>query len=116
MLPPGLETWDPTPYIATALPISLGVFGVALMRELGMRLAAGIKGVKLGPAFFIPNGQIGMCLMGVLMVAPEKRLLVHDANLCILCACLCMVVIRTLREFWQQQPAQKLSPQPHRPL
>lgn len=60
VLPPGLETWDPTTYIATALPISLGVFGVALMRELGMRLAAGIKGVKLGPAFFIPNGQIGM--------------------------------------------------------
>lgn len=60
VLPPGLETWDPTTYIATALPISLGVFGVALMRELGTRLAAGVKGVKLGPAFFIPNGQIGM--------------------------------------------------------
>jgi hypothetical protein len=59
VLPPGLDTWDPTPYISCALPIFTSVLGVNFIHEVGHRIAAGVRKVKLGPTFFIPNLQIG---------------------------------------------------------
>mmetsp|Transcript_30997 Transcript_30997/g.68746 ORF Transcript_30997/g.68746 Transcript_30997/m.68746 type:complete len:647 (+) Transcript_30997:142-2082(+) len=58
-LPPGLETWDPTAYFNTAVPILSSILGINLAHEIGHRIAAGIKGVKLGPSYFVPNFQIG---------------------------------------------------------
>lgn len=58
-LPPGLESWDPMPYFATAAPIFSAVLGVNVTHEVGHRIAAAVKGVKLGPTFFVPNFQIG---------------------------------------------------------
>lgn len=59
MLPPGLESWDPAPYLACAVPIFTSILGVNFMHEVGHRIAAGVRKVKLGPTFFIPNLQIG---------------------------------------------------------
>ncbi|KIZ03245.1 hypothetical protein MNEG_4714 [Monoraphidium neglectum] len=58
-LPPGLDTWDPAPYLACAVPIFASVLGVNFVHEVGHRIAAGIRKVKLGPTYFIPNLQIG---------------------------------------------------------
>lgn len=58
-LAPGLENWDPTNYIETALPILAAVLAVQLFHETGHRIAAGVRGVKLGPSYFVPFGQVG---------------------------------------------------------
>lgn len=58
-LPPGLDTWDPLPYFSTAAPIFMAVLGVNVAHELGHRIAAAVREVKLGPTFFVPNFQIG---------------------------------------------------------
>ena len=58
-LPPGLENWDPTSYIETALPVLSGLLAVQVAHEAGHRIAAAIKGVKLGPSFFVPYSQVG---------------------------------------------------------
>lgn len=59
VLPPGLSTWDPAPYLASAVPIAVSVVGVNFLHELGHRIAAFIRKVKLGPTYFVPNLQIG---------------------------------------------------------
>ncbi|GBF95462.1 zinc metalloprotease chloroplastic-like [Raphidocelis subcapitata] len=59
VLPPGLDTWDPAPYLACAAPIFTSLLGVNFLHEVGHRIAASVRGVKLGPTFFIPNLQIG---------------------------------------------------------
>lgn len=59
VLPPGLANWDPAPYLASAIPIALSVIGVNFVHEIGHRIAAFIRGVKLGPTYFVPNLQIG---------------------------------------------------------
>ncbi len=59
MLPPGLDTWDPEPYIMSALPIAASNVAINLSHELGHRLAAAVRNVKLGPTYFIPNLQLG---------------------------------------------------------
>lgn len=41
-LPPGLDTWDPTSYFASALPIFAAVLGINLSHEIGHRLAVGV--------------------------------------------------------------------------
>jgi hypothetical protein len=59
MLPPGLENWDPSAYLSTAVPIFAALLAASFAHELGHRLAAGARGVRLGPSYFIPNLQIG---------------------------------------------------------
>jgi hypothetical protein len=59
VLPPGLANWDPSPYLASAFPVAISIIGVNFMHELGHRIAAAVRGVKLGPTYFIPNLQIG---------------------------------------------------------
>ena len=58
-LPPGLENWDPTSYIETALPVLSGLLAVQVAHEAGHRIAAAINGVKLGPSFFVPYSSVG---------------------------------------------------------
>jgi hypothetical protein len=41
------------------VPIFASVLGVNFVHEVGHRIAAGIRKVKLGPTYFIPNLQIG---------------------------------------------------------
>lgn len=59
MLPPGLDTWDPQPYIMSAVPIAASNVAINFSHELGHRLAAAVRNVKLGPTYFIPNLQLG---------------------------------------------------------
>lgn len=58
-IPPGLETWNPVPYLLTTFPIFFSVMGINTVHELGHRIAATIRRVKLGPSYFIPNLQVG---------------------------------------------------------
>lgn len=59
VLPPGLASWDPAPYLASAIPIAISVVGVNFVHELGHRIAALVRKVKLGPTYFVPNLQVG---------------------------------------------------------
>lgn len=58
-LPPGLENWDPSAYLDSALPIFSAVLAVNFAHEMGHRVAAYARNVKLGPSYFIPNLQLG---------------------------------------------------------
>jgi hypothetical protein len=106
MMPPGLDTWDPVPYLSCAIPIFAGTLGANLVHEIGHRIAAWARwvagsismcghqhvfepchlangllvpcrNVKLGPSFFIPNFQIGS--FGA--VTPIKSLLKNRSEL-----------------------------------
>eukprot|EP00238_Polyblepharides_amylifera_P007050 CAMPEP_0196577052 /NCGR_PEP_ID=MMETSP1081-20130531/6194_1 /TAXON_ID=36882 /ORGANISM="Pyramimonas amylifera, Strain CCMP720" /LENGTH=633 /DNA_ID=CAMNT_0041895857 /DNA_START=61 /DNA_END=1962 /DNA_ORIENTATION=- len=59
ILPPGLEEFDPIAYFDSAMPITLGVLASAGAHELSHVLVGLLRGVKLGPPFLIPNGQLG---------------------------------------------------------
>lgn len=59
VLPPGLDEWDPTPYFVTAVPIFVSLLGINLSHEIGHRIAAIVRNVKLGPSYFVPNLQLG---------------------------------------------------------
>jgi hypothetical protein len=65
VLPPGLADWDPSPYLASAIPIAASVLGVNFLHEVGHRIAAYARGVKLGPTYFVPNLQVGGWVQGV---------------------------------------------------
>lgn len=56
---PGLENFDPAIYFSTVLPVFGSVIGINVMHELGHRLAALIRNVRLGPTYFVPSFQIG---------------------------------------------------------
>ena len=46
-LPPGLEGFDPVPYLSAAVPITLATFGTQLVHELGHRVAAYMRKASL---------------------------------------------------------------------
>jgi len=50
--PPGLEGWDPVPYLAASLPISVSVFATQLAHEVSHRLVATLR--KVGSQSRIP--------------------------------------------------------------
>lgn len=56
---PGMTDTDILEYIYSALPIAFGALGANLTHELGHRLAAAVRGVTLGPSFYLPNSQLG---------------------------------------------------------
>lgn len=58
-VPPGLEDFDAVGFVAAAWPIALCVLGLQGTHDVGHRIAALINGTKLGPPFWIPNGQLG---------------------------------------------------------
>ena len=55
-----LAGWDPRPLIQAAWPIGAAIFGAEIAHDIGHRVVAASKGLKLGPSFIIPNGQIGL--------------------------------------------------------
>ena len=55
-----LASWDPLPLINAAWPIAAWIFGTQIAHDVGHRIAARFKNLKLGPSFIIPNGQIGL--------------------------------------------------------
>ena len=57
--PPGLENFDTVAYVEAALPITGGVLLSSLMHELGHRIVAAQRDVKLSIPYLIPNGQLG---------------------------------------------------------
>jgi len=59
MLPPGLETFDPVPFLQSAIKVGGAALLPQLAHELGHAVVAGMKGLKTGPSFLIPNGQLG---------------------------------------------------------
>ena len=44
-LPPGLEGFDPVPYLSAAVPITLATFGTQMVHELGHRILASLRKV-----------------------------------------------------------------------
>ena len=58
-LPPGLENFDPLPWIQSAISVGGAALLPQFAHDLGHAVAAGVKGIKTGPSFFIPNGQLG---------------------------------------------------------
>lgn len=59
LLPPGLETFDPIPYILSSLPIAGGVIFLQFCHDLGHRITASLSKIKLSGSVFIPNPQLG---------------------------------------------------------
>eukprot|EP00798_Chlamydomonas_sp_ICE-L_P025266 gene25266-10917_t len=57
--PPGIDTFDGATIFTTAVPLIASLLAIGITHEIGHRIAAKMKGVKLGPTFFIPNLQIG---------------------------------------------------------
>lgn len=58
-LPPGLENFDPLPWLQSAVSVGGAALLPQLAHELGHAVAAGMKGIKTGPSFLIPNSQLG---------------------------------------------------------
>jgi membrane-associated protease RseP (regulator of RpoE activity) len=75
IVPPGLDTWDPRPYIASALPVAAATLGVTFAHEGARRGAAFARGVRLGPTYFIPNLQIGSfgAITPIASLLPSRR-------------------------------------------
>ena len=59
LLPPGLENYDPLPFLQSSVTVSGLALLPQLAHELGHAVIAAVKGLKTGPSFLIPNGQIG---------------------------------------------------------
>lgn len=59
VLPPGLENFDPLPWLQSAVTVGGAALLPQLAHEIGHAVAAGLKGLKTGPSFLIPNGQLG---------------------------------------------------------
>lgn len=81
-LPPGLASWDPAPYLASAIPIATSIIGVNFMHEVGHRIAAFIRKVKLGPTYFVPNLQVGSHTNEILGISLQPAGVPSEADSC----------------------------------
>lgn len=59
-VPESVENYDALPFLLSALPISFSVLGVQFAHELGHKLVAESRKVKLGAPVFLPNPQLGV--------------------------------------------------------
>jgi len=59
ILPPGLETFDPLPFLDSAIKVGGAALIPQLAHELTQRVAAFSRNIKTGPSYLIPNGQLG---------------------------------------------------------
>ena len=66
ILPPGLENWDPVPFLASAAPISLSVFSIQFLHDLGHRAAAFIRKASCP---LVPWGFLALWCRGAHRVA-----------------------------------------------
>lgn len=56
---PGMTEEDIVNFVLSAVPIAAFTFGSNMAHELGHRVAAAVRGVRLGASYFLPNGQLG---------------------------------------------------------
>jgi hypothetical protein len=56
---PGLANWDPVPFAAAFTAMFAGICGVSGAHDVGHAVAARLRGIKLGPTLFVPNGSLG---------------------------------------------------------
>jgi len=59
ILPPGLENFDPLPFVESAIKVGGATLVPQLAHELGHIIAALALGIKTGPSYLVPNGQLG---------------------------------------------------------
>lgn len=59
LLPPGLESYDPLPFLSSTGNVFMITLLPQLMHELAHAFVAGARGIKIAPSFFIPNAQLG---------------------------------------------------------
>eukprot|EP00899_Mesostigma_viride_P005092 jgi/Mesvir1/14584/Mv05259-RA.3 len=52
--------FDPVPLVANSIPLGTSLIVLQVLHEIGHRIVAGSKGVKLGVPFFIPNLNLGL--------------------------------------------------------
>lgn len=57
--PPGLENFDALPYLKSAAAVGGAALVPQIAHEIGHAVVAGMKGLKTGTSFLIPNGQLG---------------------------------------------------------
>lgn len=59
ILPPGLENFDPLPFLESSMKVGGAALIPQLAHEIGHAVASIILGIKTGPSYLIPNGQLG---------------------------------------------------------
>eukprot|EP00803_Ostreobium_quekettii_P002294 evm.model.scf_18.27 EVM.evm.TU.scf_18.27 scf_18:169065-176420(+) len=59
VLPPGLEAIDALAFSMSSLSITTAVLLLQGAHEIGHRIAASLRKIKLGPSFLLPNTQLG---------------------------------------------------------
>lgn len=59
ILPPGLENFDPLPFVESAIMVGGTTLVPQLAHEVGHIIAALALGIKTGPSYLVPNGQLG---------------------------------------------------------
>jgi hypothetical protein len=59
VLPPFVEAFDPSAFIASALPLAGAVLGVQAVHEAGHAAVARARGIKTSLPLLVPNGQLG---------------------------------------------------------
>ena len=55
-----VTSWDTSALQAAVLPFGFSLFGLNLAHDLGHRMMAAFRDVKLSPPYFIPSNQIGI--------------------------------------------------------
>ena len=58
-LPPFVEAFDPSAFIASALPIAGAILGIQAVHEAGHAAVARARGIKTSFPLLVPNGQLG---------------------------------------------------------
>ncbi|PRW61443.1 putative zinc metalloprotease chloroplastic isoform B [Chlorella sorokiniana] len=59
LLPPGLETYDPLPFLSSTGNVFIVTLLPQLVHELAHVTVAGLRGIKIAPSYLIPNSQLG---------------------------------------------------------
>jgi len=55
-----VTSWDTSALQQAVLPFAYSLFGLNIAHDVGHRVMAAVRGVKLSPPFFIPSNQIGI--------------------------------------------------------
>uniref|UniRef100_A0A7S3YTG9 Peptidase M50 domain-containing protein n=1 Tax=Lotharella globosa TaxID=91324 RepID=A0A7S3YTG9_9EUKA len=78
LIPPGVASWDPSGFLASVGAIAGGALSVGLIHELGHRVTAFLKDVKLGNSFFLPFGGLPTSFGSI---TPFKSLIKNNKDL-----------------------------------